>query len=71
MVEGPGHLPIDQIEMNIKLQKSLCDDAPFYVLGPIVTDIAAGYDHITSAVGGAIAASAGLIFSAMLPPRNT
>ncbi len=70
MVEGPGHLPIDQIEMNIKLQKSICDDAPFYVLGPIVTDIAAGYDHITSAIGGAIAASAGADYLCYVTPTE-
>jgi phosphomethylpyrimidine synthase len=70
MVEGPGHLPIDQIEMNIKLQKSLCDDAPFYVLGPIVTDIAPGYDHITAAMGGAIAASAGADFLCYVTPSE-
>lgn len=56
MVEGPGHMPIDQIEANMKLQQTICMGAPFYVLGPIVTDIAPGYDHITSAIGGAIAA---------------
>jgi phosphomethylpyrimidine synthase len=70
MVEGPGHLPIDQIEMNIKLQKSICDNAPFYVLGPIVTDIAAGYDHITSAIGGAIAASAGADYLCYVTPTE-
>jgi phosphomethylpyrimidine synthase len=70
MVEGPGHLPIDQIEMNIKLQKSICDEAPFYVLGPIVTDIAAGYDHITSAIGGAIAASAGADYLCYVTPTE-
>jgi phosphomethylpyrimidine synthase len=70
MVEGPGHLPIDQIEMNIKLQKSLCEDAPFYVLGPLVTDIAAGYDHITAAMGGAIAASAGADFLCYVTPTE-
>jgi phosphomethylpyrimidine synthase len=62
MVEGPGHIPLDQIETNIRLQKSACRGAPFYVLGPVVTDIAAGYDHITSAIGGAIAAMAGADF---------
>ncbi|GAH75291.1 unnamed protein product, partial [marine sediment metagenome] len=56
MVEGPGHIPLDQVEMNIKLQKRVCHEAPFYVLGPLVTDIAPGYDHIVSAIGGAIAA---------------
>jgi phosphomethylpyrimidine synthase len=70
MVEGPGHLPIDQIEMNIKLQKNLCEDAPFYVLGPIVTDIAPGYDHITAAMGGAIAASAGADFLCYVTPSE-
>ena len=70
MVEGPGHLPIGQIEMNIKLQKSICDDAPFYVLGPLVTDIAPGYDHITSAVGGAIAAAAGADYLCYVTPTE-
>lgn len=70
MVEGPGHLPLGQIEMNIKLQKSICDDAPFYVLGPIVTDIAPGYDHITSAVGGAIAAAAGADYLCYVTPTE-
>jgi phosphomethylpyrimidine synthase len=70
MVEGPGHLPIGQIEMNIKLQKSICGEAPFYVLGPIVTDIAPGYDHITSAVGGAIAASAGADYLCYVTPTE-
>lgn len=56
MVEGPGHIPIDQIEANIRLEKTLCAEAPFYVLGPLVTDIACGYDHITAAIGGALAA---------------
>lgn len=62
MIEGPGHIPINEIETNIKLQKSLCNNAPFYVLGPIVTDIAPGYDHITSAIGGALAAYYGADF---------
>jgi len=62
MVEGPGHVPLDQIEANILLQKKLCHGAPFYVLGPIVTDVAPGYDHITGAIGGAIAAKAGADF---------
>lgn len=70
MVEGPGHLPIDQIEMNIKLQKSVCHDAPFYVLGPIVTDIAPGYDHITSAIGGSIAGAAGADFLCYVTPSE-
>lgn len=70
MVEGPGHLPLNQVEMNIKLQKALCDEAPFYVLGPIVTDIAAGYDHITSAIGGAIAAAAGADYLCYVTPTE-
>ena len=53
MVEGPGHIPMDQIDMNIKRQIEVCKGAPFYVLGPLVTDIAPGYDHITSAIGAA------------------
>jgi phosphomethylpyrimidine synthase len=70
MVEGPGHLPMNQIEMNIKLQKEICDDAPFYVLGPLVTDIAPGYDHITSAIGGAIAASYGADYICYVTPTE-
>ena len=62
MVEGPGHVPLDQVTANVVLEKSLCHGAPFYVLGPIVTDIAPGYDHITSAIGGALAAMAGADF---------
>lgn len=59
MIEGPGHVPLDQIQANVLLQKRLCHGAPFYVLGPLVTDVAPGYDHITSAIGGAVAAMAG------------
>ncbi|EGD50715.1 thiamine biosynthesis protein ThiC [Thermoanaerobacter ethanolicus JW 200] len=70
MVEGPGHVPIDQIEANVKLQKQLCHNAPFYVLGPIVTDIAPGYDHITSAIGGAIAAASGADFLCYVTPAE-
>jgi phosphomethylpyrimidine synthase len=70
MVEGPGHIPLDQVEMNIKIQKRLCQDAPFYVLGPLVTDIAPGYDHIVSAVGGAIAAAAGADFLCYVTPSE-
>ena len=62
MVEGPGHMPMDQIAANMKLQSTICSGAPFYVLGPIVTDIAPGYDHIVSAIGGAIAAQNGAAF---------
>ncbi len=70
MVEGPGHVPMDQIEANILLQKRLCHGAPFYVLGPLVTDIAPGYDHITSAIGGAIAAGAGADFLCYVTPSE-
>ena len=70
MVEGPGHLPMDQIVANVKLEKTICDGAPFYVLGPLVTDIAAGYDHITGAIGGAIAAAAGTDFLCYVTPAE-
>ena len=70
MIEGPGHIPIDEIEMNIKLEKSLCHGAPFYVLGPVVTDIAPGYDHITAAIGGAIAAWHGADFLCYVTPAE-
>ena len=70
MIEGPGHVPIDQIGANVVLEKSLCNGAPFYVLGPLVTDIAPGYDHITSAIGGAIAASAGADFLCYVTPSE-
>ncbi len=70
MVEGPGHVPIDQIETNIKLQKQLCHGAPFYVLGPLVTDIAPGYDHITCAIGGALAGAAGADFLCYVTPSE-
>lgn len=70
MVEGPGHVKMDQIAANMKLQKTLCDGAPFYVLGPLVTDIAPGYDHITSAIGGAIAAQNGADFLCYVTPAE-
>jgi len=70
MVEGPGHLPLDQIVTNVKLEKSLCGGAPFYVLGPLVTDIGAGYDHITAAIGGAVAAAAGADFLCYVTPTE-
>jgi phosphomethylpyrimidine synthase len=70
MVEGPGHIPLDQVEMNIKLQKRVCHEAPFYVLGPLVTDIAPGYDHIVSAIGGALAAAAGADFLCYVTPSE-
>jgi phosphomethylpyrimidine synthase len=70
IIEGPGHMPIDQIEANMKIQQTICGGAPFYVLGPIVTDIAPGYDHITSAIGGAIAASSGASFLCYVTPAE-
>jgi len=70
MVEGPGHMPLDQITANVLLEKSLCKGAPFYVLGPLVTDIAAGYDHICGAIGGAIAAVAGADFICYVTPSE-
>ncbi|HXZ95407.1 MAG TPA: phosphomethylpyrimidine synthase ThiC [Dehalococcoidia bacterium] len=70
MIEGPGHLPLNQIATNVQLEKSLCRGAPFYVLGPLVTDIGAGYDHITAAIGGAIAAAAGADFLCYVTPSE-
>ncbi|MFQ5996008.1 MAG: phosphomethylpyrimidine synthase ThiC [Dehalococcoidales bacterium] len=70
MVEGPGHLPLNQIEANVVLQKAICKGAPFYVLGPLVTDIGAGYDHITGAIGGAVAAAAGTDFLCYVTPSE-
>jgi len=70
MVEGPGHVPLDQIEANVKLEKSICRGAPFYVLGPLVTDVAPGYDHIVSAIGGAVAAMAGADFLCYVTPAE-
>ncbi len=70
MIEGPGHVPMHKIEENVRMQKSLCNDAPFYVLGPIVTDIAPGYDHITSAIGGAMAAWFGADFLCYVTPAE-
>lgn len=70
MVEGPGHLPLDQIEANVKLEKSICKRAPFYVLGPVVTEIAPGYDHIVGAIGGALAGMAGADFLCYLTPAE-
>ena len=70
MIEGPGHVPINQIEPNILLQKRLCHGAPFYVLGPLVTDAAPGYDHITSAIGGALAATYGADFLCYVTPSE-
>jgi phosphomethylpyrimidine synthase len=70
MVEGPGHVPMHQIEANIRLEKSVCDGAPFYVLGPLVTDVAPGYDHITGAIGGAMAAYFGADFLCYVTPSE-
>lgn len=70
MVEGPGHVPLDQIEANMKVQETICKGAPFYVLGPLVTDIAPGYDHITGAIGGAVAAWHGAAFLCYVTPAE-
>ena len=70
MVEGPGHIPIDQVAENVKLAKEICRGAAFYVLGPIVTDVAPGYDHIVAGIGGALAASAGADFLCYVTPRE-
>lgn len=70
MIEGPGHIPINLIETNVLLEKKLCDGAPFYVLGPVVTDVAPGYDHITSAIGGALAAFFGADFLCYVTPSE-
>ena len=70
IIEGPGHVPLDQIKTNIDLEKKYCHGAPFYVLGPLVTDVAPGYDHITSAIGGALAASLGADFLCYVTPAE-
>lgn len=70
MIEGPGHVPINQIEANVILEKTICSGAPFYVLGPLVTDVAPGYDHITAAIGGAIAGAAGADFLCYVTPSE-
>ncbi|MFH1760117.1 MAG: phosphomethylpyrimidine synthase ThiC, partial [bacterium] len=70
MIEGPGHIPFNQIPMNIQKEIDLCDRAPFYVLGPVVTDIAPGYDHITSAIGATAAASAGAAMLCYVTPKE-
>lgn len=70
IVEGPGHVPLHLVASSVELEKSLCDEAPFYVLGPIVTDVAPGYDHISAAIGGAIAASAGADFLCYVTPAE-
>jgi phosphomethylpyrimidine synthase len=70
MIEGPGHVPLDQIEMNVRRQREWCHEAPFYLLGPVVTDIAPGYDHITSAIGAAIAAWHGAAMLCYVTPKE-
>ncbi len=70
MIEGPGHVPLDQVEANVRLQKRLCHGAPFYVLGPLVTDVAAGHDHVACAIGGALAAWAGADFLCYVTPSE-
>ena len=70
MIEGPGHMQLDQIAANMQLEQTLCHDAPFYVLGPLVTDVAPGYDHITAAIGGAVAAAAGAAFLCYVTPAE-
>lgn len=70
MVEGPGHVPLDQVAANMKIQQTICMGAPFYVLGPLVTDIAPGYDHITAAIGGAVAAMSGAAFLCYVTPAE-
>jgi phosphomethylpyrimidine synthase len=70
MIEGPGHVPLDQIEANVRLEKRLCEGAPFYVLGPLTCDIGAGYDHITGAIGGAVASAAGADVLCYLTPAE-
>ncbi|UCG78336.1 MAG: phosphomethylpyrimidine synthase ThiC [Nitrospirota bacterium] len=70
IIEGPGHVPIDQVELNIKIQKELCNGAPFYVLGPLVTDSGMGYDHISAAIGGTLAAAAGADFLCYVTPAE-
>jgi len=70
IIEGPGHVPLNQIKANVELEKKICNGAPFYVLGPIVTDVAPGYDHITSAMGGAIAAASGADFLCYVTPAE-
>jgi phosphomethylpyrimidine synthase len=70
IIEGPGHVPLNQVEMNVRLEKEICKGAPFYVLGPLVTDIGMGYDHITAAIGGAVAGAAGADFLCYVTPSE-
>jgi phosphomethylpyrimidine synthase len=69
-VEGPGHVPLNQVVSNIQIEKTLCDGAPFYVLGPLVTDVSPGYDHISAAIGGALAGMAGADFLCYVTPAE-
>lgn len=70
IIEGPGHMPLNQIAANMQIQQTICKGAPFYVLGPLVTDIAPGYDHITAAIGGAVAAANGAAFLCYVTPAE-
>jgi phosphomethylpyrimidine synthase len=70
IIEGPGHVPLNEVKKNVELEKKYCHGAPFYVLGPLVTDVAAGYDHISSAIGGAVASAAGVDFLCYLTPAE-
>ena len=70
IIEGPGHVPLNQVALNVKIQKEICKGAPFYVLGPLVTDIAMGYDHIAAAIGGAVAGAAGADFLCYVTPAE-
>jgi phosphomethylpyrimidine synthase len=70
MVEGPGHVPLNEVETNVLLEKKICNNAPFYVLGPLTTDIAPGYDHIVGAIGGALAAAKGVDFLCYVTPAE-
>lgn len=70
MVEGPGHIPLDEVAMNMEKERELCDDAPFYILGPVVVDCAPGYDHITSAIGAAVGAMSGAAMLCYVTPKE-
>lgn len=70
MVEGPGHIPLDQVAMNMEREREVCEDAPFYILGPVVTDCAPGYDHITSAIGAAVGAMHGAAMLCYVTPKE-
>ena len=70
MVEGPGHIPVDQIKMNMEKEQQICDDAPFYILGPVVTDCAPGYDHLTAAMGGLLGAFHGAAMLCYVTPKE-